>query len=88
MLGGYIRPNGLEDDEDFFTYDFMSVCLKSLGKYIFGKSTELCKHVMWLIIGIRDDTGALADAILDKYLDGFPLGDMMTMIPGLIDVTT
>jgi hypothetical protein len=43
---------------------------------------------MLLITGIRDDTGALADAILDKYLEGFPLGDMITMIPGLIDVIT
>jgi hypothetical protein len=43
---------------------------------------------MWLISGIRDDTGALADAILDKYLEGFPLGDMMTMMPGMIDVIT
>jgi hypothetical protein len=46
MLGGYIRPNGLEEDEDFFTYDFMSVCLKSLGKYIFIKSTELYENVV------------------------------------------
>jgi len=38
------------------------------------------------VLGIRDDTGALADALMDKYLDGFPLGNFEVMIPGMIDV--
>jgi hypothetical protein len=88
MLSEYVRPNDLEFDEDFWTYDFMSVILKSLGMLplLLNQLNYLKRFVMWLVIGIRDDTGALADAILDKYLEGFPLGDMMTMIPGLIDV--
>ena len=36
--------------------------------------------------GIRDDTGALADALLDKYFEGIPLGDFEEMMPGSIDV--
>ena len=90
MLSEYVRPNDLEFDEDFWTYDFMSVILKSLGMLplLFKQLMYMKTFRSWLIIGIRDDTGALADAILDKYLDGFPLGDMMTMIPGLIDVIT
>ena len=31
MLSEYVRPNDLEFDEDFWTYDFMSIILKSLG---------------------------------------------------------
>jgi len=37
-------------------------------------------------VGIRDDTGALADALLDKYFEGIPLGDFEEMMPGSIDV--
>ena len=38
------------------------------------------------ITGVRDDTGALADVLVDKYLTGFQLGNFTDMIPGLMDV--
>ena len=43
-----------------------------------------------LILGIRDDTGALGDALTTKYLgyavDSCQMGNFTVMIPGLIDV--
>jgi len=39
-------------------------------------------------LGVRDDTGALADVLVDKYLNGFQLGNFTEMIPGLIDLTS
>jgi len=38
-------------------------------------------------LGVRDDTGAIADVLTDKYLDGFLLGNFTEMIPGLMDMT-
>ena len=32
MLGGYIRPNNLQDDEMFWKYDAVRVILGALGK--------------------------------------------------------
>jgi hypothetical protein len=39
------------------------------------------------VAGVRDDTGALADVLVDKYLTGFQLGNFTDMIPGLMDVS-
>jgi hypothetical protein len=39
-----------------------------------------------MVAGVRDDTGALADVLTDKYLTGFQLGNFTDMIPGLMDV--
>ena len=40
------------------------------------------------VLGVRDDTGALADALVDKYMEGFQMGNFEAMIPGLVDVTS
>ena len=44
-----------------------------------------------LILGIRDDTGALSDALTTKYLgyavDSCQMGNLTVMLPGLIDVS-
>ena len=43
-------------------------------------------HQTLMVAGVRDDTGALADVLTDKYLTGFQLGNFTDMIPGLMDV--
>ena len=44
-----------------------------------------------MILGVRDDTGALSDALTTKFLgyavDSCQMGNYTTMIPGLIDVS-
>lgn len=37
-------------------------------------------------LDIRDDTGALADAMVDKYLADAEMGNFTSMTPGLTDV--
>ena len=39
-----------------------------------------------LLLDIRDDTGVLADSLIDKYLVGVDRRDFNAMIPGLTDV--
>lgn len=46
----------------------------------------------FLILGIRDDTSALSDALTTKYLgyavDSCQMGNLTVMLPGLIDVSS
>lgn len=35
---------------------------------------------------IDDDSGALADALISRYLSKAKLGDFESMLPGLVDV--
>ncbi|KAI9562247.1 hypothetical protein GHT06_013212 [Daphnia sinensis] len=70
LLNRYIRPNGLDDDVNFWKYDAV--------RAVFGA------------LGVRDDTGALADALTTKYLgyaiESCQMGNFTVMIPGLIDI--
>ena len=36
--------------------------------------------------GIRDDTGLIADAFIDKYMVGLNMTNFDSMVPGLTDV--
>uniref|UniRef100_A0A0P5QTT1 Carboxylic ester hydrolase n=1 Tax=Daphnia magna TaxID=35525 RepID=A0A0P5QTT1_9CRUS len=70
MLDGYIQPNNLMDNEDFFKFDVVRVILGALS--------------------VRDDTSALSDALISKYLgyavDSCQMGNYTAMINGLIDI--
>ncbi len=54
----------------------------------FSHRNRVFKRRVFFSIGVRDDTGAIADVLTDKYLDGFLLGNFTEMIPGLMDVST
>lgn len=78
-------PNNLTEDEDFLANELVPVILKSLRKlYTIRELKRLClKHTF---ADIRDDTGALADALTDKYLADAEMGNFTSMTPGLTDV--
>lgn len=90
----YIRPNGLENDEVFWKYDSVRTILAALG--IIRKIRSRTSHIvvnntpLVMTSGIRDDTGALGDALTTKYLgyavDSCQMGNFTVMIPGLVDV--
>lgn len=89
MLDGYIKPNGLIDNEDFFKFDVVRVILGALSKNF--ESEDSFVTWIWInISGVRDDTSALSDALISKYLgyavDSCQMGNYTAMIPGLIDV--
>ena len=96
ILNDYLRPNNLMNDTQFFKSEFMATLLKCVGMFIAGPEAMETRFT-WIKYsqnlmkndksqGIRDDTGALADALLDKYFEGIPLGDFEEMMPGSIDV--
>lgn len=91
MLDSYVKPNNLLDSEEFWKYDAVSVIIGALGNVYFRTNHQsFYISVLLLLTGIRDDTGALADALTNKYLgyavEQGQMGNLTVMIPGLIDV--
>lgn len=87
ILTRYLRPNNLEFDAEFLANDMIPAILKVVGEYAIRQTRNRWFSRVQLFIGIRDDTGALADAMLDKYMVGLQMGNFEAMIPGLVDVT-
>ena len=83
----YVRPHDYEFDEEFMKYGIVPAIFGAFGGLknvtIHLKNFQI-NILCWT--GVRDDTGALADVIIDKYLAGFQMGNFSDMIPGLIDV--
>lgn len=84
----YLLPNNLTENEEFLANEAVPAILEALRKtnlsYLSCKhsSTMLTRHV----VDISDPNGELAAQYTDYFLGDAVMGNLTSMVPGLVDV--